>query len=65
MISILSRILIRDYQQYDNPEVREKYGVLSGSVGIFLNIVLFIIKFVAGMVSHSIALTTCPMPDRP
>ena len=57
MISILSRILIRDYQQYDNPEVREKYGVLSGSVGIFLNIVLFIIKFVAGMVSHSIAIT--------
>ena len=36
---------------------RSAYGKLCGGVGIFLNIVLFIGKFVAGFVSNSIAIT--------
>lgn len=56
MIKILSRIFIRDAQNYKNAEVRYKYGVLCGFFGIFLNIVLFAAKYFAGIISNSIAI---------
>lgn len=57
MIALLSKLLIKDYKRYDDPKVRTDYGILCGSVGIFLNLVLFLIKFMAGFFSHSIAIT--------
>ena len=41
MVSLLSRIFIKDYNNYDDTSVRRKYGMLSSIVGIFLNILLF------------------------
>lgn len=38
-----------------NAEVRKKYGMLAGIVGIVLNIILAIIKFVAGALSGAIS----------
>lgn len=57
MISILSRWLIPDCDQYRDPNVRQKYGLLCGAVGIVLNILLFLGKLFAGMISGSIAIT--------
>ena len=57
MVTFLSRWLIQDYDRPEDPEVRRKYGVLCGSVGIGLNLLLFLAKFFAGTISGSIAIT--------
>ena len=57
MVTFLSRWLIQDYDRPEDPEVRRKYGVLCGCVGIGLNILLFLAKFFAGTISGSIAIT--------
>ena len=57
MIRLLSRWLIKDSQNYSDPRVRTAYGVLCGAVGIFLNLVLFAGKLLAGTISGSIAIT--------
>lgn len=56
MVTLLSRWLIPQYQQVDDPDVRRKYGVLCGAVGIGLNLLLFLAKFFAGTISGSIAI---------
>lgn len=57
MITILSRIFIKDYKNTSSSNVRQAYGILCGAVGILLNVLLFIGKFIAGSLSHSIAIT--------
>lgn len=57
MITLLSRLFIKNHRDYDAPEVRTAYGMLCGGAGIGLNIFLFCIKFLAGSFSHSIAIT--------
>ena len=48
---------IKDSKNYKEPSVRQAYGVLSGAVGIGLNILLFFGKWLAGTISGSIAIT--------
>lgn len=57
MITLLSRLFIKDYKNYSSPDVRQKYGVLCGSFGIFLNVMLFVLKFVFGTLAASVAMT--------
>lgn len=57
MITLLSRLFIRNSSETTSPQVRTKYGMLCGLVGIFLNLLLFAGKFLAGLISHSIAIT--------
>lgn len=57
MTKLLIRLFIPDYRNTESPEVRGKYGRLSGVVGICTNLLLFVIKLVAGTLSHSIAIT--------
>ena len=57
VISILSALFIRDRANFTDPDVRQKYGMLCGAAGIALNLLLFAGKFVAGILSHSIAVT--------
>lgn len=57
MITFLSRFFIKDYKDYASPQVRQSYGMLCGAVGIALNIFLFLGKWLAGMLSGSIAIT--------
>ncbi len=57
MIKLLSRIFIKDYKNYESPAVRSSYGVLCGGFGIFLNILLFIGKFLAGTLAKSVSIT--------
>ncbi len=55
MIKLLSKIFIRNKD--DDQAVRRATGVLCSCVGIFLNILLFGIKYLAGVLSSSIAIT--------
>lgn len=57
MVQLLARYFIKNYEQTESPSVRQSYGVLCGSVGIGFNILLFIGKFLAGLISNSIAIT--------
>ena len=57
MISLLTRFFIKNAKEYQNPRVRQAYGMLCGSMGIFLNVCLFILKYIAGAISNSIAIT--------
>ena len=57
MVTLLSRLLIKDHTRFSDPEVRRSYGVLCGGVGIFLNILLFIGKFIAGSLAASVSVT--------
>lgn len=53
---MLKRIFIKDYKNIDNPDVRKRYGMVSGMFGIITNIILFIIKFIIGFFSNSITI---------
>ncbi len=57
MITLLSRIFIKSPDDYQDVRVRHAYGMLCGMVGIVLNLVLFTIKVIAGLLSKSIAIT--------
>ncbi|WP_329382123.1 cation diffusion facilitator family transporter [Anaerofustis butyriciformans] len=57
MVSYLSKKFIKDYKNVKNENVRRAYGMLCSIVGILLNIFLFAIKYFAGIISGSIAIT--------
>ena len=57
MLTILTKLFIKDYENLSSPTVRQKYGMLCGAMGIAFNIILFAGKFFAGAISHSIAIT--------
>ena len=57
MTDFLVRHLVRDHENVQDPAVRERYGVMSGGVGIFLNLLLSLGKFFAGVLTGSIAVT--------
>lgn len=57
MTNILLKLFIKDYKQTNNPKVRQKYGMLGGAVGIICNILLFLSKFIAGLLTSSISIT--------
>jgi len=57
MIGLLAPLFIRDYRNYSDPEVRRRYGMLCGGLGILLNLLLSAGKFLAGTLSGSIAIT--------
>ena len=48
---------IKNSEQVENEEVRNKYGTVAGIVGIVSNLLLFILKFSIGFLSGSIAIT--------
>lgn len=57
MTNLLLRLFIQKGADPGNPQTRERYGSLSGGVGIFLNMILFLGKLVSGLVTGSIAIT--------
>jgi cation diffusion facilitator family transporter len=57
LIHFLAKLFIKDPDNTKDPGVRQKYGVLSGAVGIFLNLCLFAGKLIAGILSGAISIT--------
>ncbi len=56
MINILRRLFIKDYKNTADEVVRIKHGVLASIFGIIMNLILFIIKFIVGILSNSISI---------
>ena len=56
MIKLLAKIFIKNSSNYQDVKVREQYGVLCGAVGIGLNLILFLAKFLFGTISASVAM---------
>lgn len=54
MVTLLAKLFIREEEK---SKVRQAYGMLCSVLGILLNVLLFIGKFVAGRLSNSIAIT--------
>lgn len=57
MTNIIVKTFIKDYKNVTDSKVRMKYGILSGFVGIALNVVLCLMKFFVGSITGSIAIT--------
>lgn len=55
MIKFLIRKFIPSYDNTEDNAVRKKYGVLLGIIGIFCNLLLFILKFISGLILNSVA----------
>ena len=55
MITLLSKLFIKDYKNYENSHVRGKYGFLCAVWGIVLNLLLFGAKMAAGVLANSVS----------
>lgn len=55
MTNLLLKLFVKNYKNTEDPTVRRSYGTLSGVSGIILNILLFSIKLVAGIISGAIS----------
>ncbi len=56
MIRFLVKSRIHNYQNTQDPYVREQYGVLGGVLGIICNLLLFAVKVLTGLITGSIAI---------
>ena len=56
MSDFLIKHFIKNYENTKNSDVREKYGQLSGIVGILANALISVLKIIAGLVFSSIAI---------
>lgn len=57
MVKLLIKLFVKDSENTKNLSVRTSYGMLSGFVGIAVNLILTIAKFVVGSLSGSISIT--------
>lgn len=57
MLDYLARKFIKEYMQVQKKEVRTAYGYLGGVVAVLMNLLLFLIKLIAGYISGSLAVT--------
>ncbi len=57
MTKILIRLFVKDYKNVNNKKVRSAYGTLSSIVGIVVNFLLSLAKFLVGIVFGSIAIS--------
>lgn len=57
MTDLIVKTFIKDYQKTNDPKVRMKYGILSGCVGIGMNVILCLLKFFVGTLTGSIAIS--------
>ena len=56
MRKLLLKLFVKNYNDISNPTVRSKYGILSGIVGIVVNVILCSIKIIAGVLSGSVSI---------
>lgn len=56
MVELLAKLFLKEKAEEDSPEIRQKYGVLCGLAGIIFNVLLALGKFIAGLLSGSVAI---------
>ena len=57
MFKLLTKLFIKNHDDYSNNKVRIAYGKLSSVVGIISNLFLCVVKIVTGLLTSSIAIT--------
>ena len=57
MTKLILRLFIQDAENVKDPDVRERYGIVSSAVGIFCNLLLTAVKLLLGFLSGSIAVS--------
>ena len=55
MTEFLVKHFVKDYEEIEKVSVRTAYGVLASVVGIFCNVLLFIVKCAVGFFLNSIS----------
>ncbi len=53
---MLKRLFIKNYDDINNKNVRNNYGIVSGYFGIFTNLILGVMKLFIGIISNSISI---------
>ena len=56
MTALIIRLFIKDSDKVRNPNVRQRYGVVAGLVGIILNIFLTLFKIITGLVTGTMSI---------
>ena len=56
LTKLIIRLLIPNWKNTESPAVRERYGKVSGLVGVVTNLLLAILKLVTGLIFNSIAI---------
>ncbi|MBE6552247.1 MAG: cation transporter [Ruminococcaceae bacterium] len=56
MTRLLSALFIKDHENVKDPVVRRSYGTLVSVIGIIMNLVLFFLKLIAGVLSGSVSI---------
>lgn len=57
MTELLVRKFVKDSENIGNSTVRTSYGVLAGTAGIVVNCMLFVMKFIIGIVTGAVSVT--------
>ena len=55
MTNFIVKHFIKDYEDINKMSVRTSYGMVASIVGIFCNVLLFVVKFVVGLFLHSVS----------
>lgn len=53
---MIKKLFIKNYKDIENPNVRKAYGTVAGAFGIITNLILFLIKFVIGLIANSVTI---------
>ena len=56
MVKLLARLFVPDRENTRDPDVRRRYGMLCGILGILLNVFLFAGKYLAGAISGAVSI---------
>ncbi len=55
-MKLIRKLLVKDYQDVQNPKVRTRYGLSAGIFGIVSNVILFAFKLAIGLIGNSITI---------
>ncbi len=56
MFELLCKALIKDYRNTEDPQVRERYGIVFSMISILCNVVMVIFKLIVSFLSNSISI---------
>ena len=57
MLNVLLKMFVKNYEDIKNPKVRSSYGLFCSVISIVLNLILFLIKALIGLILKSISIT--------
>ena len=56
MVNLFRKLFIKNYKDLDDSTVRQAHGVLASFVGVFSNLILFVMKILIGFFAGSISI---------